>query len=166
MARCNIIKENNDLCCSVHGINRIIFYNTETNEIEKQTICQKHSDEILSEWLLSEQKLKIIKEKLENERKRHNTGFILEEKEYVKEFNEKFKRVNEEIKRIRWEVCRFPLCIRPKFEQEDQIYSAIVFSTNGRLRHIFNFHKVCFNLAKGRCNLKPLIIQRDLINYA
>ena len=67
------------------------------------------------------------------------------------------KSNKETISRLRWQFCRWPICESPKFGYDDLIYSAIVFSTKGRLRHIFYFHRACWKQFKAKCGIQQPI---------
>ncbi len=157
MASCTFINEFGNRCVSTWQLNKFFFYDPQYNSLEIVLMCQTHSDDILSFMLLEIKKHQSDLSKISHQ--------IKIQKKNAREFDRSFdssllfnelESKRELITRIRWRFCRWPVCETPPLTDE-LIYSCIVFSVKGRLRHIFYFHEKCMKQFKGKCGIMQLI---------
>lgn len=155
MPNCSYIRDNLLPCTNTHGLNSFFFFNPESQSLEKTSICQLHSDEILKMMLEEIRGFQNNITRLYGQisARRYNTITFDISFDNSALYSE-IKSEKEKITRVRWQFCRWPICKNRKFFYDELIYSCIVFSTFGRMRHIFYFHKKCWDSFRGRCGIK------------
>lgn len=155
MAFCAMLKFTGDICGSTNLLNPIFFYDSEYKTITKTFACQHHSDELLTILL---EEIKTFQH-----RQRKNFSKLKERKITAKNYDITFdsKAMYTEIEsdkdvinRIRWKFCRHPTCEKRNFFYDELIHTMMVFSTRGKLRHLFYFHKICCQKIMAQCGIK------------
>src|SRR3990170_2946265 len=157
MPNCSFIRDNEIVCANINGLNSFFFFDPVNNHLEKTTICQIHSDEILGIMLEEIKYIQRTNMKLKNQIELHKTArkqdIFYDDKNTFSEIQSNFDRIN----RIRWQFCRWPLCENRRFFNDEMVYSTIIYSIRGKLRHIFYFHFSCWQKFKARCGIMTAI---------
>lgn len=149
-------------CNAPFNLGKVIFSDPNTEQHDVTWLCYEHSnfvvDTLFDSIKVLDTRIKFLEQKISSESKTPDYVMGADEKLIKKQNHDNagiYKRERENIKKLKdikndmmWNVCRHPLCGK-HFKDDETIYSAVFFTSRGKMRKTVYLHRDCWVKVKG-----------------